>query len=172
MEKDSCMDFIYYLIKNVIIFLNFQPYIISIEQFILRILPGIIWFYYKYNGDICDSPLDDNITLYTIYYYILFSIFLLFAFLSLYVENICFRICFIVIYAVIITTFSIVMVIQVQIEYNENWENNKCELLKSLTLFWLILNYVLNFGLLALIIIIGFIYFILYLVCIEVVIKK
>ncbi len=64
------------------------------------------------------------------------------------------------------------MVIQVQIEYNENWENNKCELLKSLTLFWLILNYVLNFGLLALVIIIGFIYFILYLVCIEVVIKK
>ena len=64
------------------------------------------------------------------------------------------------------------MVIQVQIEYNENWENNRCELLKSLTLFWLILNYVLNFGLLALVIIIGFIYFILYLVCIEVVIKK
>ena len=64
------------------------------------------------------------------------------------------------------------MVIQVQIEYNENWENNKCELLKSLTLFWLILNYILNFGLLALVIIIGFIYVILYLVCIEVVFKK
>ena len=64
------------------------------------------------------------------------------------------------------------MVIQVQKEYNENWENNKCELLKSLTLFWLILNYILNFGLLALVIIIGFIYVILYLVCIEVVFKK
>ena len=163
MEEYPCFEFAYSLIKNVITFLIFQPYIIPIEQFILRILPGIIWFYYRFNGDNCDSPLDDNITLYTIYYYIIFSLFLILVFLSLYIENICCRFCFIITYAVIIITLSIIMVIQVQIAYNENWENNKCESLKYLTLFWLILNYILNFGLFAIFIIICFIYFVLYL---------
>ena len=37
---------------------------------------------------------------------------------------------------------GITMIYFIQKDYNEDWNNNKCENLKSLSLFWLIWNYI------------------------------
>ena len=37
---------------------------------------------------------------------------------------------------------GITMIYFIQKYYNEDWNNNKCENLKSLSLFWLIWNYI------------------------------
>ena len=40
-------------------------------------------------------------------------------------------------------TVIIIMLANVQPDYNRNWEDNKCDNLKPLTTFWLIWNYIL-----------------------------
>ena len=47
-------------------------------------------------------------------------------------------------------TILIIMLVNVQNSYYLNWESNKCDSLKGLTVFWLVWNYIIT--------IIGFIY--------------
>ena len=112
-------------------------------------LPGLIWFHYEYTIDTkpCNSPLDNDLSLITILYFV-YSIMILINSINTckhFYKNVN-RIIQIIFYLAKFGIF-ITMIVFIQRDYNgdwDNWDNNNCPSLKSLTLFWLIWNYIFN----------------------------
>ena len=114
---------------------------LSLEQIITIIVPSIMWFYYKFFIDDCESPVDDIMNIMTILYYvavplIIIACVLIICYKSAYV--------YIMLFFLPNTILTIVLIILAQIKYNKSWENNTCSNLKLLTKGWLIWNYIHN----------------------------
>ena len=110
-------------------------------------MPSIIWFYYFFSYNECNSPVDDIMPTICIFYYIIIGLFII-----LGIINICkcfcdtgnidgIKYCFLFLYISAISTFLIIIGIKVQIKYFDNWENNTCNYLQGFILAWLINNY-------------------------------
>ena len=118
------------------------------EQFIFVIIPSIIWFYYFFSGNECNSPVDDIISTICIFYCIIIVLFIILGiinFLKYYCNSECMdaiKFCFPYLYLVAILTLLIIIGIKVQIKYFDNWENNTCNYLKGFVLAWQINNYI------------------------------
>ena len=121
-------------------------------------MPGIIWFYYGNEEYKCKSPIDEDINTMVICYFVvalLLIIPLINSLLDHYAAHDCAK--FIpAVYLIGKLATQIIMIINVHIDYDSEigWDKNICPNLKSLTLFWLIWNYI-NIS-------ITFIYFIIY----------
>ena len=106
--------------------------------------PGAIWFYYGIESSNCDSPIDRDMALLVICYFVI-GILLLIPVLSTCLNK---YYCFIflkiinVLYLAGKLTVLIIMIANVQSDYYRNWEDNICDNLKPLTTFWLIWNYI------------------------------
>ena len=121
-------------------------------------MPGIIWFYYGNEEHKCKSPIDEDISTMVICYFVaslLLLIPLINSLLDHYAAHDCAK-CILAIYLIGKIATQIIMIINVHIDYNSEigWDKNICPNLQSLTLFWLIWNYI-NIS-------ITFIYFIIY----------
>ena len=121
-------------------------------------MPGIIWFYYGNEEYKCKSPIDEDINTMIICYFVvsLLLIFpLIYSLLDRYAAHDCAKF-MPAVYLIGKLATQIVMIINVHIDYNSEigWDKNICPNLESLTLFWLIWNYI-NIS-------ITFIYFITY----------
>jgi len=107
------------------------------------LLPGLLWFYY----DNCNSPLDNYIPTLKSFFFVILSfliVFLIFAIIQIAVFYICYKISqtMILIYLFIKIIIGFIMIVDVQKGYNDDWSSNTCEDFKSLTRYWLILNYI------------------------------
>ena len=119
-----------------------NKYIFIIIEFISLICPGIIWFYYGIISDKCNSPIDGLSIMILIFYgiFLLLFIFNSIVFFINTENDAChFRFFF---YFLIALVLEIIMIIKIQKNYTKDWNENECSNLKSLTLFWLIINYI------------------------------
>ena len=95
----------------------------------------------------CNSPLDNDLSLIIILYFVYSILILINSFNACkYYYNYFNRIIQIIFYIAKLGLF-ITMIVFIQRDYNgdwDNWDKNNCPSLKSLTLFWLIWNYVFN----------------------------
>lgn len=112
---------------------------------IFVIIPSIIWFYYLYSGNECNSPVDDTMSTICIFYYIIIGLFIIYTIVWIFkfgLEKDCIEVNLKFLYLIVITILSFIMVIIVQVKYCNNWENNSCNNLKGFILAWLICNYI------------------------------
>ena len=121
-------------------------------------MPGSIWFYYESEEYKCKSPVDDDVSTLTICYFVvalLLIVPLIYSLLDHYAAHDCAKF-FPGVYLIGKIAIQIIMIINIQIDYasETGWDNNICPKLESLTLFWLIWNYI-NIS-------ITFIYFLVY----------
>ena len=125
-------------------------------------MPGAIWFYYGNEEYKCKSPIDGDISTMIICYFVaalLLIVPLINSLLDRYTAKDCSK-CIPAVYCIGKIAVQIIMIVNIQADYGSeiDWEKNLCPNLESLTLFWLIWNYI-N-------ICITFIYFIIY-ICIS-----
>ena len=121
-------------------------------------MPGIIWFYYGSEEYKCKSPIDGDISTMVICYFVV-ALLLIIPLINSLLERNAARDCDKYILAVYIIgkiAVQIIMIVNIHADYisEDGWDKNLCSNLESLTLFWLIWNYI-NIGL-------TFIYFIIY----------
>ena len=121
-------------------------------------MPGIIWFYYGNEEYKCKSPIDGDISTMVICYFVvalLLIIPLINSLLDRYAARDCDK-CILAIYIIGKIAVQIIMIVNIHADYisEDGWDKNLCPNLESLTLFWLIWNYI-NIGF-------TFIYFIIY----------
>ena len=118
-------------------------------------MPGLIWFYYDFFEENCNSPVDEHISLMVILYFVISIIMFVLAINScLNCREI--NACLISLYILSKLGLGITMLTFIQRDYYGNWDDNTCSYLKPLTLFWLIWNYVI----ICISFILGCIYFI------------
>ena len=118
--------------------------VLLIENFIFVIVPSILWFYYFFSGNECNSPMDDIILTICILYSIIILCYIIYAIINIFKfnleeENIKYVITHI--YLIPVSILLIIIQIKVQMNYCNNWENNTCNNLKGFILAWLIINY-------------------------------
>ena len=121
-------------------------------------MPGIIWFYYGSEEYKCKSPIDGDISTMVICYFVV-ALLLIIPLINSLLERNAARDCDKYILAVYIIgkiAVQIIMIVNIHADYisEDGWDKNLCPNLESLTLFWLIWNYI-NIGF-------TFIYFIIY----------
>ena len=124
-------------------------------------MPGIIWFYYGSEEYKCKSSKDDNISSMIIWYFVV-SLLLIIPLIKFFFDHYEVEDCveFLPsIYFIGKFIIKVIMIINIHTGYISEtvWDKNLCPNLESLTLFWLIWNYI-NISL-------TFIYFIIY-ICI------
>ena len=129
--------FIYKIILQRIIFL--------IEEIVTFFGPGIIWFYYSFKDEQCRAPIEESFALLVTCYFVI-SIFLLMPTMNMCAKKCCCDFCcipfFYTVYIIGKFVVLIIMLVNVQNDYNRSWEDNLCSELEGLTLFWLIFNYI------------------------------
>ena len=106
-------------------------------------LPGLIWFYYDYKDTLCDSPIDDDLSLMVTFYLAISIIMFIFAINTCIEGCRCYHAINIGLYLLFKLGIGITMLVYIQKDYYGNWENNTCSSLKPLTIFWLVWNYIL-----------------------------
>ena len=107
--------------------------VLLIENFIFVIVPSILWFYYFFSGNECNSPMDDIILTICILYSIIILCYIIYAIINIFKfnleeENIKYVITHI--YLIPVSILLIIIQIKVQMNYCNNWENNTCNNLK------------------------------------------
>ncbi len=141
--------------------------VLLIENFIFVIVPSILWFYYFFSGNECNSPVDDIISTVCIFYFIIIGLFILYALIRIFISifevksRVIIVYCYTYLNNVVTSILLIIIQFKVQIKYFDNWENNTCNNLKEFILAWLIINY---FHLFLLFLIFAFIYYYFYIV--------
>ena len=132
-----------YYIYNLNHFYN-QRIIFLIVELITFLGPGSIWFYYGLTSTQCFSPVDEDIHLLVIFYFVIALLLLIPTLVTCLNQYYCFIFVKIIItlYLAGKLVFLILMLIFVQNDYYESWENNICPNLQPLTTFWLIWNYI------------------------------
>ena len=107
--------------------------------------PGIIWFYYTFQEEQCNAPIENHMPGLVICYF-LGSIILLVPAMNMCAKACCCDFCCVSflhsVYLIGKLVLLIIMLVFAQLDYNKNWEENTCPELKDLTLFWLIFNYI------------------------------
>ena len=112
---------------------------------IFVIIPSIIWFYYLYSDNECNSPVDNTMSTICIFYYIIIGLFIIYTIVCIFkfgLDEDCIKMYLKFLYLIVISILSFIMVIIVQVKYCNNWENNSCNNLKGFILAWLICNYI------------------------------
>ena len=116
-----------------------------IEEIITFFVPGILWFYYGFQDDICKAPIDEGLASLVNCYFTI-SLFLLFPALNMCSKKICDDFCCIpflyFIYLLGKLVLLIIMLAIVQTAYYKNWDDNICDGLEGWTLAWLVVNYI------------------------------
>ena len=139
----------------IISFIN-QRLVFCLEEIITFFAPGIIWLYYGLNTINCRSPVDEIIPLMVRFYFAIpFLLFIIMFNTSIKTYD-CFTFIKFLMFLYLIgkITILILMLVYVQTKYYQDWEFNTCEHIKSLTLTWLIWNYIM--------VCVSFIFFIVY----------
>ena len=101
----------------------------------------MIWFYYDYDKTECGSPLDNHLSLMSRFYLGVSIIMIVFT-LNIFINTRELNALLLSIYLLSKLGMGITMLVFVQKDYYGSWEDNVCSSLKSLTLFWLIWNYI------------------------------
>ena len=126
------------------IILKNQRVIFPFIELIGFICPGIIWIYYGVDADYCKSPVDEEMSFMVICYFVTSLLLLIPLFISCLNCSIgvYFAKSLMFLYLVGKSIVSIMMISHIQTSYYKDWNENKCDNLKPLTLFWLIWNYI------------------------------
>ena len=128
--------------KNNTIKYNFQRLLLTFIEFVTFLGPGALWFYYDFDANSCNSPVDEDMSLMVIFYFV---ISIMICVLAL---NTCLPRCYeltaflLFVYWLAKITLAIIMLVNIQNDYYESWEYNTCSNLKLFTLLWLIWNYI------------------------------
>ena len=121
-------------------------------------MPGIIWFYYGNEEYKCKSPIDEDINTIIFCYFLVAILLIIPLIYSLVGHYTAYDLCISMPAVYLVGKIAIQgkMISSVHRDYNSEigWDKNICPNLESLTLFWLIWNYI-NIS-------ITFIYFIIY----------
>ena len=128
--------------KNNTIKYNFQRLLLTFIEFITFLAPGALWFYYDFDSNSCNSPVDEDMSLMVIFYFVISIMICVLAVYTCFPH--CYEItaCFLVLYWLAKITLAIIMIVNIQTDYYESWEYNMCSNLKLFTLLWLIWNYI------------------------------
>ena len=118
-------------------------------------MPGLIWFYYDFFEEQCNSPIDDDLSLMVIFYFVI-SIIMFALAINTCLDCRHINALILSIYILSKLGLGITMLVFVQGDYYGNWDDTTCSALKPLTLFWLIWNYII----ICISFILGCIYFI------------
>ena len=104
--------------------------------------PGALWFYYDFDANSCSSPVDGDMSLMVIFYFVI-SIMICVLALNTCLPR-CYELtaCLLSIYWLAKISLAIIMLVNIQSDYYESWEYNTCSNLKLFTLLWLIWNYI------------------------------
>ena len=119
-------------------------------------MPGLIWLYYDYDETLCNSPVDDDIPLMVIFYFVISIILLVVSINTCLNGCTIINACIVALYILSKLGLGITMLVYIQRDYYGDWDNTICPSLKPLTLFWLIWNYII----ICISFILGCIYFI------------
>ena len=128
--------------KNNTIKYNLQRLLLTFIEFITFLAPGALWFYYDFDSNSCNSPVDEDMSLMVIFYFVISIMICVLAVYTCFPH--CYEItaCFLVLYWLAKITLAIIMIVNIQTDYYESWEYNMCPNLKLFTLLWLIWNYI------------------------------
>ena len=108
------------------------------------LLPGIIWLYYGFSSDVCNSPLDDYFNLFKIFYLVVFGVLFVCTIIAIVDFNLdkYYSINALLVYVLVKLGLGMTMLVIIQHNYYNGLESNECPSLKSLTIFWLVWNYI------------------------------
>ena len=103
-----------------------------------------MWFYYGTKETKCLSPVDNDISTMIIFYFII-VILLLIPTINTCLNRswaFCYVKTMIALYLLAKMTLLLIMLINIQLSYDNSWKKNICDNLENLTALWLIWNYV------------------------------
>ena len=135
---------------KICLLINLQRILFIIEEIITFFAPGIIWFYYSIvtQDEECKAPIEESFAILVSCYFAC-SIFLILPIFNMCAKKICCDFCCVpFLYSVYLIgkfVLLIIMLTNVQNDYDrswEDWDTNLCPNLKDFTLAWLIINYV------------------------------
>ena len=106
-------------------------------------LPGIIWFYYVLNDEICNTPLEEDLSIIiNCYFVISIIIFVPILFPCCYLEEPDCILFYWILYIIGKIAIIIVMLCYVQTDLFQKWDNELCPNLYNLGIFWIVWNYI------------------------------
>ena len=126
------------------IIINNQRIIFPFVEFIEFLCPGIIWLYYGLDTGTCKSPVDEEMAFMVICYFVASILLLIPLFISCLncSVGVYFAKSLMFIYLAGKCVVTIKMLTHIQKSYYKDWKENICNNLQTLSLFWLIWNYI------------------------------
>ena len=103
----------------------------------------MIWFYYGFEGNKSNSPVDEHMALMVTCYFVVALLLIIPTINTNLNKRWCYWIvkCFTYLYLIGKMTVLLIMIVNIQKSYYLTFEDTVCESIENLTLFWLIWNY-------------------------------